>query len=217
MSKSTKYKHVWESLRFEKAPLSSDRLFQNNQGRFIDVSETSGMINNAIGYGLGVAIGDVNNDQWPDIIVGHDYTAKERLYLNQKNGSFKEVMNQATGHSSTYSMGNDLADINQDGWLDFISVDMVSEFNYDIKASMSGMNPDQFNFLVKEGFHHQYMYNTLQLNNGHTDYSNIPLFSDIAAMTGLSSTDWSWGPLFMDMDNDGDKDLFVSKWNQARL
>ena len=199
-----------ESLRFEKEPLTSDRLFQNNQGKFIDVSESSGMINNAIGFGLGVAIGDVNNDQWPDIIVGHDYTEKERLYLNQKNGTFKEVMNQATGHTSTYSMGNDLADINQDGWLDFISVDMVSEFNYDIKASMSGMNPDQFNFLVDEGFHHQYMYNTLQLNNGHPDHSNVPLFSDIAAMTGLSSTDWSWAPLFMDMDNDGDKDLFVS-------
>ncbi|MDN5200320.1 VCBS repeat-containing protein [Fulvivirgaceae bacterium BMA10] len=199
-----------EQLRFEKSELTSDRLFRNDRGKFVDVSDEAGIINDGIGFGLGIAIGDLNNDGWPDILVGQDYTAKDRLYLNHGDGTFKEIMNEATGHISTFSMGNDIADFNNDGWLDFISVDMVSEDNYGIKASMSGMNPEQFNFLVEEGFHHQYMYNTLQINNGNLEGSNKPVFSDIASLGGISSTDWSWGPLFFDMDNDGDKDLFVS-------
>lgn len=199
-----------ETLRFEKSDLTSDRLFRNDNDTFIDVSDEAGIINDGISFGLGIAIGDLNNDGWADIVVGQDYTAKDRLYLNQRDGTFKEIMNDAAGHIATYSMGNDIADFNNDGWLDFIAVDMVSEDNYGIKASMSGMNPDQFNFLVDEGFHHQYMYNTLQLNNGNFAEKNIPVFSDIASMVGVSSTDWSWGPLFFDMDNDGDKDLFIS-------
>lgn len=199
-----------ETLRYQKSDLSSDRLFRNDDDYFTDVSDQAGIINDGIGFGLGIAIGDLNNDGWADMVIGQDYTAKDRLYLNQQDGTFQEIMNEATGHISTFSMGNDIADFNNDGWMDFISVDMVSEDNYGIKASMSGMNPDQFNFLVDEGFHYQYMYNTLQLNNGVYKEKNIPVFSDIASMTGISSTDWSWGPLFFDMDNDGDKDLFIS-------
>ncbi len=199
-----------ERLRFEKSELTSDRLFRNDEGKFIDISDEAGIINNGIGFGLGVAIGDLNNDGWPDILVGQDYTAKDRLYLNQKDGTYREVISDATGHISTFSMGNDIADFNNDGWLDFISVDMVSEDNYGMKASMSGMNPEQFTYLVENGFHHQYMYNTLQMNNGTVQGAGQPLFSDIAAFGGISNTDWSWGPLFFDMDNDGDKDLFVS-------
>jgi len=193
------------------APLQSSRLFQNDNGFFIDVSEKSGIISNGISFGLGVAIGDLNNDQWPDILVGQDFSEKDHMYLNQKDGTFKEVIKEATNHISNSSMGNDISDFNNDGWLDFISVDMMSEHNYDIKTSMSGMNPKRFGELTDLGLHHQYMYNTLQLNNGVMNEENqIPVFSDIAQMNEVSSTDWSWGPLLFDMDNDGWKDLFIS-------
>ncbi|RKR14333.1 VCBS repeat protein [Maribacter vaceletii] len=193
-----------------KSDLTSDRLYQNNNNIFKDISKEAGLLNDGIGYGLGIAIGDLNNDTWPDVIVSQDFTSKDRMYLNQKNGTFKEIISTATGHISNFSMGNDIADFNNDGWLDFVSLDMVSEDNYGIKASMSGMNPERFNSLIDQGFHHQYMYNTLQINNGISTKKKIPVFSDVAAMAGVASTDWSWGPLFFDMDNDGDKDLFVS-------
>ena len=193
-----------------KSALTSDRLFRNDNNQFVDVSDQAGLINNGIGFGLGLAIGDLNNDQWPDIFVGHDFAAKDRIYLNQQDGTFREIVDQAAGHLSNFSMGNDIADINNDGWLDFMSLDMVSEDNYGIKASMSGMNPERFWKMVEDGFHYQYMYNTLQINNGLPNGKQIPYFSDVAALSGVSSTDWSWGPLFFDMDNDGDKDLFVS-------
>lgn len=188
---------------------TSDRLFRNEGNTFVDVSAQAGILTDGIGFGLGLAVGDLNNDQWPDIIVGQDFASKDRIYLNQRNGKFREVASEITGHLSNFSMGNDIADFNNDGWLDYMSLDMVSEDNYGIKASMSGMNPERFNKMVKDGFHHQYMYNTLQLNNG-TAEDNYPYFSDIASLAGVSSTDWSWGPLFFDMDNDGDKDLFIS-------
>ncbi|APZ45935.1 hypothetical protein BW723_06350 [Polaribacter reichenbachii] len=193
------------------SPLQSSRLYQNDKGHYKDVSEESNIINNAISFGLGVAIGDLNNDTWPDVLVGNDFSEKDHLYLNQKDGTFKEVIKEATNHISYFSMGNDISDFNNDGWLDFISVDMMSEHNYDIKTSMSGMNPDRFYGLIDKGLHHQYMYNALQLNNGIPNIENqIPLFSDVAQMNGVSSTDWSWGPLMFDMDNDGWKDIFIS-------
>ncbi|WP_163418399.1 VCBS repeat-containing protein [Flagellimonas sp. HSM57] len=206
----TKVLYDMDNLKKIKSPLTSDRLFRNDDNLFYDVSDKAGLINDGIGFGLGISIGDLNNDSWPDVIVGHDYESKDRIYINQQDGSFKDVGNSSTGHISNFSMGNDIADFNNDGWLDFMSVDMVSEDNYGIKASMSGMNTERFNNLVEDGFHYQYMYNTLQLNNGNSVETNAPLFSDIASFSGVSSTDWSWGPLFFDMDNDGDKDLFIS-------
>ena len=191
-----------------KNPMQAEQLYRNDGDRFTNVSEQAGIINNSISYGLGIAIGDLDNDTWPDIIVGQDYSEKDHIYLNQHDGTFKEVIEQSTGHCSFYSMGNDIADFNNDGWLDYASLDMAGENSYDIKTSMSGMDPGQFDLLTGNGLHFQYMYNSLQVNNG--TVNGIPRFSDIAQLAGVASTDWSWGPLFFDADNDGLKDLFIS-------
>ena len=187
-----------------------ERLYRNEKGKFIDVSKEAGVINNMLGYGLGVAIGDLNNDGWPDIYVSHDFSGQDHLYLNQKNGTFLEAAKQTTGHISNFSMGNDIADFNNDGLMDIIVVDMMAEDNYGMKTSMSGMNPARFYRHVDAGLHHQYMYNTLQLNNGVDNKDGLPKFSDVAHLGGLTSTDWSWSPLFIDIDNNGFKDLFIS-------
>ena len=199
-----------DALIRKESTYSSERLFRNDNGKFQDVSEESGIVNNSIGFGLGVAIGDLNNDHWPDILVGHDYSEKDHMYINQQDGTFDEVVNVATNHISNFSMGNDIADINNDGWLDFISVDMVSNNNYDLKTSMSGMNPKRFEHLVDMGLHFQYMFNVLQLNNGNLLEASVPAFSDIAQFSGVSNTNWSWAPLLFDMNNDGWLDLFVT-------
>lgn len=199
-----------DKLLSTKSEYTSDKLFRNDNGKYKDVSEASGIVNNSLGFGLGIAIGDLNNDQWPDIVIGQDYSEKDHLYINQKDGTFKEVIKEATNHISNFSMGNDIGDINNDGWLDFISVDMVSNNNYDLKTSMSGMDPKRFQDLVDKGLHHQYMFNTLQLNNGEMLDGGVPAFSDIAQLAGVSNTNWSWAPLLFDMNNDGWQDLFVS-------
>ena len=191
------------------SPLSSERLYRNDDGKFINVSAAAGLIDNRLSYGLGLAVGDVNNDGWPDVYVGHDFSGEDHLYLNQQDGTFRERVQESMRHISNFSMGNDLADINNDGWLDIMAVDMVSEDNYGIKTSMSGMDPAKFFRHVELGLHHQYMFNTLQLNNGVAGKENTPYFSEMAHLAGVSNTDWSWAPLFFDMDLDGDKDLFV--------
>ncbi|RED97013.1 VCBS repeat-containing protein [Marinoscillum furvescens] len=189
-------------------PLQAEQLYENRAGSFHEVSAQAGLIQNGLSYGLGVAVGDFNNDSWPDVLVSHDYSERDHLYLNSGNRTFKEVLRESTGHTSFYSMGNDIADFNNDGLLDFITLDMAAETNYDIKTSMSGMNPKQFEALTENGFHFQYMYNALQLNRGLVD--GVPMFSDVAQIAGVASSDWSWSPLFLDADNDGDKDLLVT-------
>ena len=190
--------------------VANDRLLRNDNNHFTDVSKEAGIIQNRLEYGLGIAVGDVNNDSWPDLYVSNDYTGKDHLYMNNKNGTFTDRILEATNHISFFAMGNDIADINNDGWLDIMTVDMMGESNYDIKTSMSGMNPESFHEAVALGLHHQYMYNSLQLNSGFINKNNVPIFSDIAEIAGVSKTDWSWAPLFFDMDNDGLKDLFIS-------
>ncbi|MBJ6366999.1 VCBS repeat-containing protein [Snuella sedimenti] len=187
-----------------------EKLYRNDNGTFVNVTKEAGIISNNLGFGLGVAIGDVNNDGWPDVYIGNDYYEKDHLYLNNQDGTFTEASKTAFGHISTFSMGNDIADINNDGFLDIISLDMMADDNYGQKASMSGMNVAGFSLIEELGLHRQYMYNALQVNNGTIPDTNIPVFSDIAQLANISSTDWSWAPLLMDMNNDGLRDIFIS-------
>jgi len=199
----------FEELKSQTDPLVGDVLFKNEGGKFVDVSKTAGILQNPIGYGLGISVGDLNNDGWPDLYVGNDYSEHDYLYLNNTDGTFTETIKENTGHTSNYSMGNDISDFNNDGLLDMVTLDMVAEDNYGIKTSMSGMNPEKFNAHVAQGLHHQYMYNALQMNQG-VGRDKQPKFSDVGQLAGVSNTGWGWGPLFMDVDNDGLQDLFIS-------
>lgn len=195
----------------QESAVTGDRLYQNRDGKFVDVSKEAGLINNMVRCILGVAVSDVNNDGWPDIYVSNDFTGMDELYLNNGDGTFKASIHEAFEHISYASMGNDLADFNNDGWTDLFTLDMTAEDNFSIKASMGSMNELLFSTLVELGQHQQYMYNTLQVNNGvPSSGGQAPLFSDMAHITGVSNTDWSWAPLVFDMDNDGKKDLFVA-------
>ncbi|MDN5204198.1 VCBS repeat-containing protein [Fulvivirgaceae bacterium BMA10] len=190
--------------REKRTALVGDKLYRNDGDRFIDVSDHAGIIGNEIGYGLGVAAGDVNGDGWADLYVSNDYDEHDYLYINNGDGTFTESSQQQLKHLSFYSMGVDIADYNNDGLQDIVSVDMVAEDNYRIKASMSGMAPERFWKAVEYGFHHQYMFNSLQRNNGNGT------FSELAHLAGVSNTDWSWAVLLQDLNNDGLKDLFIT-------
>jgi len=201
----TSYSNVdLDTLRRRFDPFAGDKLFRNDDGNFSDVSRIAGIRNNPLGFGLGVAVGDLNNDGLSDIYVANDFLEQDYLYFNDGDGSFTEEIKTATGHTSLYSMGTDIADFNNDGRLDVVVVDMVAEDNYRQKTNMSGMNREKFHNAIEHGFHYQYMINTLQLNNGQGH------FSEIAHLAGIPNTDWSWAPLFVDVDNDGRKDLFIT-------
>ncbi len=193
-----------EKLREEIHEFCGDKLFENLGNTFIDVTEKSGIISSVIGFGHGVAIGDINKDGFEDIFVSNDFFEHDYIYFNNGDKTFRETVKNSTKHISYYSMGNDMADFNNDGLLDIMVLDMVAEDNRRLKENLGGMNQNTFKHRVEMGFHHQYMFNVLHLNNGNET------FSEIGMLAGVSSTDWSWGPLFADFDNDGLKDLFVA-------
>src|ERR1017187_9107543 len=180
------------------------RLYRNDNGHFTDVSEHAHIYGSEIGFGLGVTVGDLNNDGWDDIYVSNDFFEKDYLYINQHNGTFKEVSDEALGHMSYASMGSDMIDINNDGWLDVFTTDMLPESDYRLKTTTKFDDYNVQNAKFKNDFHHQFASNCLQLNNGDGT------FSEIADMAGVEATDWSWGALSFDFNNDGWKDLFVS-------
>lgn len=183
---------------------AGDRLYQNNNGKFTDVTQSAGIISNPIGYGLGLGVSDFNNDGWPDIYLSNDYVEEDYLYINNHDGTFRECLKQQFGHLSNFSMGMDIADINNDGWMDIFTLDMLPHDNKRQKLLYAPDNYELYNNTLEHGFYHQLMRNMLQLNNGNST------FSEIGQLCGISNTDWSWSPLFADFNNDGNKDLFVS-------
>ena len=189
----------------QRDPYVGDKLFRNNgDGTFTEVSEEAGIIGNPLGYGLGVAVGDLNNNGWTDIYIANDFLERDYIYINNGDGTFTEKLKEATKQLVSFSMGNDIADFNNNGWLDILTTDMHAEDHYRQMTNMTGMDNTTFRYMVDDGFHYQYMFNALQMNNGNETFSNI------GQITGVSYTDWSWAALMADFDNDGFKDIFIA-------
>ncbi len=180
-----------------------DRLMRNDNGKFTDVSKEAGIYGSLIGFGLGVTIGDVNNDHYPDIYISNDFFERDYLYINQQNGTFKEELENWTQHISLSSMGADMADINNDGYPDIFTTDMLPDDEYRLKTTASFETIDVNRLTVKKGFYHQYMQNALQVNNKNGR------FLETAHYSGVAASDWSWGALIFDADNDGLADIYV--------
>ena len=185
------------------------RLLENRKMVFVDITSKSGLSSSVLSYGLGAGVSDLNGDGWLDIYVSNDYAVPDYLYLNNagKSGvAFRDVLSKSLGHTSNFSMGNDVADINNDARPDIMTLDMLPEDNRRQKLLMAPDNYEKFAFGVESGFHHQYMRNMLHLNEG----GSIPTFREVGQLAGISNTDWSWAPLFADYDNDGWKDLYIT-------
>ena len=180
-----------------------DRLYKNENGRYRDVSEESGISRN-VAYGLSVNASDFNGDGWMDLYIANDYAEPDFMYYNNGDGTFTNVINEKLKHITQLSMGSDTGDINNDGLIDLITTDMTPEDHYRSKTNMASMSTEKFNSMVEAGAHYQYMTNTLQINTG------LETFSDIGNMAGIAFTDWSWASLMVDLDNDGLKDILVS-------
>jgi hypothetical protein len=190
--------------RTTRDPLGGHELFRNDGDHFVNVSDQAGIYGPEIGFGLGLAIGDVNRDGRPDVYVANDFFERDYLYLNRGDGTFAEVLDRALPVSSYFSMGVDIADVNNDGWPDIYTADMLPEDDYRLKTTSSFEDWGAYRTRVREGFHHQFMRNMLQLNNGDGT------FSDIGQLAGVARTDWSWSALIADFDLDGNKDIFVA-------
>jgi enediyne biosynthesis protein E4 len=186
---------------------SVDKLYRNDGGHFTDVSAQAGLLHN--GFGLGLAITDLNGDGWEDVLVSNDFIANDHLYINNHNGTFTESSRTYFRHHSHFSMGNDVADYNNDGLTDVMVVDMMP-FDAARQKRMAGpVNPNAFEAMIRAGYHPQYMRNMLFTNLG-TNHQGRPVFAEVGQQMGVHSTDWSWAPLWMDVDLDGWQDLFIT-------
>lgn len=193
-----------KNLRTIESVLGGSRLYRNDNGYFTDISKQAGIYSSDIGFGLGVSVADINQDGFPDIYVSNDFFEMDYLYINQKDGTYKEKIQEMTGHLSLASMGSDISDINNDGEYDIFTTEMLPETDKRLKQITSFESYDILKAKQRDGYFNQFMQNCLQLNNADGTFSEISLYAGVAA------TDWSWGALIFDMDNDGWKDIFVS-------
>ena len=191
--------------------LSGDYFFRNDGSYFTDVSALAGINRSVIGYGLGIAVSDINLDGYPDLYIGNDFHENDYLYINNKNGGFTDELTNSMMHTSQFSMGVDVADINNDAYPEIVALDMLPSDPYILKRSLGEDEYNVFNIKLRNGYNHQYARNTLQLNRRNGLFSEVGLYSDMYA------TDWSWAALWMDFDNDGLKDLFISNGIPKRL
>ena len=180
-----------------------DHLYRNDDGKFVDISSEAGIYGSLISFGLGVTVADVNGDHYPDVYVSNDFFERDYLYINQRNGTFKDELEQWVQHTSLSSMGADMADINNDGYPDIFTTDMLPDNDYRLKTTTSFENIDILRLKQKTGFYNQYTQNTLQINNGDGKFMETGFYSGVAA------SDWSWGGLIFDADNDGFSDIYV--------
>ena len=201
----------------QKHESAGDKLFRNDgdpsdpDGGFKDVSSEAGIYSTVIGYGLGVVAGDINLDGWPDLYIANDFHENDYLYINQQDGTFKEELTEQIMHTSRFSMGVDMADINNDGQTDIFTLDMLPYDPYILKTSLGEDGFDIYKFKIGHGYNHQFARNNLQLNNGNGSFSEIGMYANVYA------TDWSWAALFLDMDHDGFRDLFISNGIPRRM
>lgn len=187
---------------------AGNKLYENKNNHFIEVSKKAGIIQNPLTFGLGIAIADLNKDGWQDIYVTNDYNEPDYVYINKHDGTFSEQSKDLLRHLSHFSMGVDIADFNNDGFPDIFTLDMLPEDNHRRKSLQLEENYESFELMQQQQLYKQYMRNMLQLNNGDGT------FSEIAQLAGVAATDWSWCPLLADFDNDGYKDIFVSNGYQ---
>lgn len=180
-----------------------DKLMRNDDGKFTDVTAEANIYSSLIGFGLGVLVNDINNDGYPDMYISNDFFEKDYLYINQKDGTFKEDIEARMKHLSTASMGADMADINNDGFQELFTTEMLPREEFRLKTTASFDNHYVFDLKQKKGFYNQFMQNCLQLNNQDGTFSEIAYYADVAA------SDWSWGALMFDADNDGKNDIYV--------
>ena len=202
------------SLRYQTDTLAGDRFYQNQftetgKTSFKNVTKEAGILSSQLGYGLGLGISDINRDGYPDIYVSNDFRENDYLYINQKNGTFSQQSEKSLAHTSRFSMGNEIADLNNDQWTDILTMDMLPRDEAVIKTSVGEDTYEVYKFKLNFGYGKQVSRNTLQINRGTIDSGRV-IFSDIAQAAGVEATDWSWCPLAVDFDGDGFKDIFIS-------